>query len=109
MTTRRTFLKNTGAAAFILPALAQNAQAATHTVTIKNMAFSPAQLTIAAGDTVTWVNEDRARHSAMHLDGAFDTDLLSRGESGSITFNTAGTFDYRCRPHSHMRATVTVA
>jgi plastocyanin len=63
-TTRRTFLARAAAAA-PLPALAATtARAATHTVTIKNMAFSPANMTIAVGDTVTWVNEDRPRYSA---------------------------------------------
>ena len=73
-----------------------------------DLAFSPANLTIAAGDTVTWVNEDRPRHSALDLNGAFDTGLLSTGDSASLTFPSAGTFNYRCGPHRNMRATITV-
>jgi len=108
--TRREFLI-TGAAAATLPVLAATAANAqtTHTVTIKNMAFSPADLRISAGDTVTWVNEDNSRHSAWDDNGnAFDTGLLSRGESASLTFNGAGSFSYRCRPHSRMRGTITI-
>jgi len=111
MTTRREFLRHSAAAAVALPVLATAARAqTTHTVTIKNMAFSPANLTISAGDTVTWVNEDGARHSAWDDSGnAFDTGLLGRGESASLTFGSAGSFSYRCRPHGNMRGTITVS
>lgn len=109
--TRREFLKTGAASLAALPVLAVAARAqTTHVVTIKNMAFSPANLTISAGDTVTWVNEDSSRHSAWE-DGsnAFDTGLLARGESASLTFNGAGSFSYRCRPHSRMRGTITIS
>ncbi|MDE0969776.1 MAG: plastocyanin/azurin family copper-binding protein, partial [Octadecabacter sp.] len=66
-------------------------------------------LTIAAGDTVTWVNEDRAAHSAWE-DGSnlFDTGLIRPGASTSLTFQNAGTFSYRCRPHGNMRASIII-
>ena len=109
MTTRRDFLRNSAAAALALPVLATAARAqTTHTVTIKNMAFSPANLTISAGDTVTWVNEDRMRHSAEDLNGAFDTGLLANGQSASLTFSGAGSFNYRCGPHANMRGSITI-
>ena len=82
--------------------------ATNHTVVIKDMAFSPADLTIKVGDTVTWVNQDSARHSAWDLNDAFDTGLLSQGQSAALTFNSAGTFSYRCRPHGNMRGTITI-
>lgn len=111
MTTRRDFLRRSAATLAALPVLATTARAqTTHVVTIKNMAFSPADLTISAGDTVTWVNEDRMRHSAWEDSGnAFDTGLLANGESASLTFNGAGSFSYRCRPHSGMRGTITIS
>ncbi len=109
ITTRRNFLRAGAAVTATLPLWATAARAqTTHTVTIRNMAFSPAELRIAPGDTVTWVNEDRMRHSATDLDGAFDTDLLGNGESASLTFDTEGTFNYRCRPHGNMRGTIIV-
>jgi plastocyanin len=110
-TTRRDFLRTGAATLAALPVLAATAAQAqtTHTVTIKNFAFSPADLTIAAGDTVTWVNEDRAAHSAWQDSGdAFDTSLIRPGESASLTFSGAGSFSYRCRPHGNMRASVTI-
>lgn len=110
MTTRRTFLTRAAAAATLPLFAAATARAqTTHVVTIKNMAFSPANLTISAGDTVTWVNEDRPRHSAQDLNGAFDTGLLSTGESASLTFGGSGSFNYRCGPHANMRGSITVS
>jgi len=111
MTTRRDFLRRSAATLAALPVLATTAKAqTTHTVTIKNMSFNPANLTISAGDTVTWVNEDRPRHSAWEDSGnAFDTGLLANGESASVTFNGAGSFNYRCRPHGNMRGSITIS
>lgn len=108
--TRRDFLRTGAASLAALPVLATVARAqTTHTVTIKNFSFSPAQLTIAVGDTVTWVNEDSPRHSAWEDSGnAFDTGLLATGASASLTFGSAGTFSYRCRPHGNMRGSITV-
>ncbi|MGJ8610394.1 MAG: cupredoxin domain-containing protein [Octadecabacter sp.] len=108
--TRRQFIQTAVAGLATLPVLATAARAqTTHTVTIKNMAFSPADLTISAGDTVTWINEDRMRHSAWDDSGnAFDTGLLGNGDTASLTFNGAGSFSYRCRPHSNMRGTITI-
>ena len=110
ITTRRNFLHTSAATLAALPVLAATAaQAQTHTVTIINFAFTPANLTIAAGDTVTWVNEDRAAHSAWE-DGSnlFDTGLIRPGASTSLTFQNAGTFSYRCRPHGNMRASIII-
>lgn len=110
MTTRREFLRMSAVGTLALPVLATTARAqTTHTVTIKNMAFTPASLTIAPGDTVTWVNEDRVRHSAEDLNGAFDTGLLSNGQSASLTFGGSGSFNYRCGPHANMRGSITVS
>ncbi len=61
------------------------------------------------GDTITWTNQDAAPHTATADDGSFDTGELARGQSGSHTFTTAGSFSYVCSIHPSMRATVTVA
>ncbi|AGI68419.1 putative blue copper protein [Octadecabacter antarcticus 307] len=107
-TTRRNFLRTGAATLAALPVLAAQAQT-THTVTIKNFAFSPADLTIAAGDTVTWVNDDSTSHSAWEDSGnTFDTGLIRPAGSASQTFSGTGSFSYRCRPHGNMRGSITV-
>jgi len=83
--TRRTFLTAT-ATALGAVTLAQPARAATHTVNIQGHSFSPANLTISAGDTVTFINKDGAPHTATADNGSFDTGRLGRNDSASLTF-----------------------
>ena len=89
-------------ALFAVPAFA-----ADHTVTIEGMKFSPAVLSIAAGDTVTFVNQDSAPHTAT-AEGTFDTGRLRQGQSGQVTFDAAGSFAYVCTVHPAMKGTITV-
>ena len=82
--------------------------AASTTVTIKDFEFSPAQITVNVGDTVTWNNAGPTAHSATASGGSFDTGIFGKGQSRSHTFNDAGTFAYICTPHPFMKGTVTV-
>jgi plastocyanin len=82
--------------------------AASGSVTIADFNFAPATITINQGDTVTWNNNGPTPHSATANDGSFDTGILKKGQSGSHTFNQAGTFSYFCKPHPFMKATVVV-
>ena len=84
------------------------ARAATHAVTISEFAFSPATLTVTAGDTVTWTNEDPVVHTSTSATGAWDSGDLAQGESFSVTLTTPGTFDYVCTPHPSMTGRITV-
>lgn len=77
-------------------------------VTIQNMAFAPATITVKAGDTVTWTNQDGVGHSATADDNSFDTGVLDQGKSGSATFSKAGTFTYHCSIHPNMNGVVIV-
>lgn len=106
--TRRAALRLAAASA-TLPILAVKAHAASHTVRITNFTFEPANLTIAAGDSVTFVNEDSAPHTATADSGAFDTGNLGRGQSATLTFNGGGSFAYFCQIHPRMRGTLTVS
>ena len=78
------------------------------TVTIADFAFGPAELSVAAGTTVTFVNNDSAPHTATADDGSFDTGEIPPGESATVTLDTAGTFAYHCEIHPSMTATLTV-
>jgi plastocyanin len=104
-----------GALALVLAALVlfvlgslEMARGATHEVAIADFAFAPATLTIAAGDTVTWSNEDAVAHTATSTTGAFDSGDLGQGESFSFTFATPGTYDYLCTPHPTMTGQIVV-
>jgi plastocyanin len=77
-------------------------------VEIEDFAFSPATLTIKKGSTVKWTNKDDIGHTATSNDGAFDSGILSKGQTYSFTFNEVGEFAYHCTPHPNMTAKVVV-
>ena len=84
------------------------ARAATQTVTISDFAFSPATVTVTAGDTVTWTNTDPVVHTATSTSGAFDSGDIAQGDTFSFTFTTPGTYDYFCTPHPTMTGRIVV-
>ncbi|MFA5004271.1 MAG: cupredoxin family copper-binding protein [Candidatus Saccharimonadales bacterium] len=83
---------------------------ATGSVTIEGFAFSPADITVKKGSTVTWTNKDSATHTVTENDGQTgpDSGNLANGKSYSFTFATTGTFKYHCAIHPSMTGTVTV-
>jgi plastocyanin len=84
------------------------ALAADHAVAISGFAFSPREITVTVGDTITWTNSDAQAHTATADDGSFDTGTIGNNASGSATFTTAGTFPYHSAIHSSMTGTITV-
>lgn len=87
-------------------AMAVPAFAADHAVAIKGFKFDPPMISVAAGDTITFTNEDGAPHTATAKDGSFDTPRLSKGESATVTISAAGSFDYFCKVHPAMTGKV---
>jgi plastocyanin len=77
-------------------------------VAIKDYAFSPATLTVAAGTTVIWTNNDAVPHTATASDGSFDSGNLNPGQSFSFKFSTPGTYAYICQYHAGMQGTIVV-
>lgn len=79
------------------------------TVTIRDFAFDPGSVTIKAGETVAWTNQDSATHTATTLDGGCDTSSIAKGATVALTFPAAGTYTYHCKIHATMpQATVVV-
>jgi plastocyanin len=77
-------------------------------VDISGFAFNPGTITIKVGQTVTWTNNDSASHNVKADDGSFSSNTLATGDSFSFTFNTAGTYTYKCGFHANMVGTVIV-
>jgi YVTN family beta-propeller protein len=77
-------------------------------VSIKDFAFGPRELVIAAGQTVTWRNDDGAPHSLAFKDGASGADLLLPGQQFSRHFDAPGSIDYICSVHPYMAGKVVV-
>jgi plastocyanin len=92
----------------VLQQTAATTEAGGAKVSIVNFAFTPAQITIAPGESVTWTNDDGAPHGLVYQDGAKGTDLLLPGASFSRQFDRPGTYDYSCAVHSYMTGRVIV-
>ncbi len=81
----------------------------TSSVAIKDMAFSPTNISVKKGTKVTWTNNDSMGHSVIsENDGGPHSSVLSKGQSYSFTFDAAGTFNYICGVHPSMKGKVTV-
>jgi plastocyanin len=83
-------------------------EAAVSAVTIVDFAFAPQEVTVAAGTTVTWTNEDWAPHTVTATEGSFDSGRLDTGQSFSYSFDESGTFAYFCTFHPGMTGSVIV-
>jgi plastocyanin len=78
-------------------------------VSMKDIKFDPAEVTVKPGDAVTWVNDDSVGHDVT-ADGfkSGDPGGMQNGDTFEHTFEKAGTFDYVCSVHPGMEGTVTV-
>ena len=70
-------------------------------VTMKDFEFTPKEIKVKVGTTVTWMNTGTAAHSATAIDKSFNTRNLQPGETKSVTFSTPGTFVYHCVFHGN--------
>jgi plastocyanin len=77
---------------------------ASASVSIGDNFYSPARVSIAVGDIVSWTNNGQAQHSATADDGSFDTGVFGPDASRSHTFTRAGTFSYYCTVHGQAQS-----
>ena len=78
-------------------------------VRIVNFEYEPSALEVTPGTVVAWTNEDGVPHTATAQDDTFDTGRLNKGESGEITFDTPGTYEYICDYHPYMNGRIVVS
>jgi plastocyanin len=79
---------------------------AEHRVILKNIVFTPKEIDIKTGETVTWEWEDGSIAHNVVGDG-FSSELVATG-TFEHTFDEAGTFEYVCTVHPLMKGKVTV-
>ena len=86
------------------------APTAANAVNINNFTFSPKQLTVAVGTTVTWTNKDDEPHTVYNAGSppAFKSAALDEDDSFSFTFTKPGTYRFFCSIHPFMTGTVVV-
>ena len=96
------------------------------TVQVKAFRFQPSPITVAVGDTVTWINQDAILHTVTSgtpgedlndsgqnanppkPDGLFDDELDGKEATTAFTFDEAGTYDYYCDIHKGMHGEIVV-
>jgi len=87
---------------------ARSAPATDAEVDIDQFTFLPQRITVKAGTTVTWINEDDVPHTVASSGKLFKSKALDTADKFSFTFTTPGTYDYFCSVHPHMTGAVVV-
>jgi amicyanin len=82
--------------------------AAPTAVRIDNFAFVQPAITVAAGTTVTWTNNDDIPHTVRAVDGSFHSKAMDTDDSYSFTFTKPGVYSYFCSLHPKMVGKVVV-
>ncbi|WP_448272442.1 cupredoxin domain-containing protein [Nostoc sp. DSM 114160] len=83
-------------------------QPADVTVKIRNFKFEPANLAIAVGKTVQFINVDEEPHTATATDGTFNSKALDTNQTWNYTATKPGTYPYICSIHPFMKGTLKV-
>ena len=78
------------------------------TIHIKNYQFDRSSLTVSAGTTVSWLNDDVDVHTATSRTRAFSSPGLDKNETYGFRFETPGTYAYFCALHPQMTAEIVV-
>src|SRR6516162_368660 len=94
--------------AIMLASMLVPARAATVQISMENLEIAPAEASAKVGDTIEWINKDVLAHTATARNGDFDV-MLPPKKTGTLVVKKAGTFEYYCRFHPNMKATLTVA
>lgn len=77
-------------------------------VEIHNYQFVPATLTVTAGTTVTWTNNDTSPHTVTDNKRTFHSAALDTKDTFTYTFAAPGEYVYRCTFHPMMVGRVIV-
>ena len=77
-------------------------------VSIRQMQFSPARVTVKKGATVSWTQQDSMPHDVTASDGSFKSETLRGGGTFARTFDEPGTYKFYCSLHPSMRGEIVV-
>ena len=78
-------------------------------VGIQGFSFGPTPIKVTPGQEITWTNADDSPHQITVKDKSLKTAVLLKGDSGSLKFEEAGTYEYGCALHPAMKGSVEVA
>ena len=77
-------------------------------LTIDNFTFKPDVITVPVRTRIVWENDDDIPHSIVETTGKFHSAALDTEDKFTFTFDKAGTFEYFCGLHPHMKGKVVV-
>jgi len=77
-------------------------------IKIDNFTFAPQRLTVRAGTTVTWRNQDDIPHAIASATQGFKSKALDTDDTYAFTLTTPGTYEYFCSLHPQMTGTIVV-
>jgi plastocyanin len=77
-------------------------------VTIENMQFVPATLSVRRGDRIVWVNKDLFPHTVTATNKAFDSGSIAAGGSWTYLADKSGQYSYGCVYHPTMKGALKV-
>lgn len=91
------------------PATMKKVAAGVRLVSIKNFDFHPQVLSVTAGTTVRWINQDQANHTVTGEHGAkIKLGNVDPGHRLQMRFTSPGTYRYYCEYHPNMHARIVV-
>jgi plastocyanin len=95
----------------LLTALPLQSGADTTEIIIRDYKYQPAELSIPAGTTVKWTNDEkRVSHSILFTGpGGFESERIFPGESWERRFDEPGRYPFSCGPHPEMQGVITVS
>ncbi len=79
-------------------------------VEILKFEFIPQEITVKAGSTVRWTNNEKRQYHSVWFEQAGDPEpqYFFPGETFERNFDKPGVYPYRCGPHPKMTGTVVV-
>ncbi len=106
---RRNVITGTAASAAVLTTTSLGAaEPVVHAVAIKSFTFEPALVQAHVGDRIRWTNHDLAAHTATAVDFGWDTEQISKGDTGEIPVTENMETSYFCAFHPHMKGRIQI-
>ncbi len=73
--------------------------ASSRTVDVTDDSYNPKTFSVKVGTTVVFKNTSTLPHTATADNGSFDTGMIAKGESKSVTLKKTGKFPFYCQFH----------
>lgn len=89
-------------------ALANARKAGRSTVIIEGMKFTPQELTVKKGESITWENHDLVPHTVTSTDAPFDSKTIPPGKSWTFRARKSGKYSYSCVFHPVMSGSISI-